>query len=531
MAASRPKNASFTLRGLATAMASDIIPPPVDIAASLAESNCALQPAMPKLLRGTPRGESVRRGANLFLVALLACSMMAAAPPAGSSADWRDVDPNNLVLIDTRHGEIAVELAPDFAPRHVARVRALIRAHFYDGQSFYRVIDGFVAQGGMGEGTASTKAQTTGAVAKAWPRLKAEFDAPVSHGFTPLGSPDLFAPEVGHVNGFPVARDHDRMWIIHCPGTFAFARDNDNDTATTEFYIVIGQGPRRLDRMLTAFGRVIDGMQFVQKLNRGNPEIDNGVIQDPKLRDPIIRVRLAADLPAKDRPHFQVMRTDSAALPRRRPPNSIPHRSFTITSRPGCCEYAPCRPRCAKSLEARPRGGRRLRVPGIAAMSPVPFSDHAPCAISASCPTTPISISSAGAITPSRSDGLLLLIAIVSIAVQGFNLGIDFTGGVLLEAKAAHAIDVGGMRRPVDGLGLRQVRDADIGGGECDKPVGSCVLIQRAAESTAAGRGGHRRDQGQTRERLYLPPREVVGPSVSGELFDAASKRRCSRSC
>jgi len=71
--------------------------------------------------------------------------------------DWRDVDPSNLVLIDTRYGEVTVELAPIFAPKHVERVRALIRAHFYDGMSFYRVVDGFVAQGGIGEGTASTK--------------------------------------------------------------------------------------------------------------------------------------------------------------------------------------------------------------------------------------------------------------------------------------------------------------------------------------------------------------------------------------
>lgn len=239
-----------------------------------------------------------------------------APPPANV---WRTVDPQNLVLIDTRYGQVAVELAPEFAPSHVERVRALIRAHFYDGLSFYRVIDGFVAQGGIGEGTASTKDHPTeAATLKQWPPLKAEFDrastpAPV---FTPLGNADLMAPEVGFEDGFPVARDSraGREWLIHCPGTFAFARDNDPDSATTEFYIVIGQAPRRLDRDLTAFGRVLSGMQYLQKLERGDPDVDSGVIGDVTKRDPIVRVRLAADLPVTEQPGFQVMRTDSKSF-------------------------------------------------------------------------------------------------------------------------------------------------------------------------------------------------------------------------
>jgi len=228
----------------------------------------------------------------------------------------RAVDPQNLVLIDTRYGEVAVELAPRFAPNHVARLRALIRAHFYDGKTFYRVIDGFVAQGGAGEGTASTGGRAKGALARQWPSLKAEFDAAMNGSFTPLGSPDLYAPEVGHIDGFPVARNPKagRMWLIHCPGTFAFARDNGPDTATTEFYVVIGEAPRRLDRDLTAFGRVVDGLQYLQKLHRGDPDVDNGVIKDRSRQDPIIRMRLAADVPEKSRPSYLVERTDTAAF-------------------------------------------------------------------------------------------------------------------------------------------------------------------------------------------------------------------------
>jgi peptidylprolyl isomerase len=248
------------------------------------------------------------------VIVLAAAGSAADAPAPPKDAGYREVSPDNLVQIDTNYGPVVVELAPEFAPKHVERLRALIRAHFYDGKSFYRVIDGFVAQGGEGEGTASTGGPKTDTENAKWPPLKAEFDAPFSGTFTPLGSPDLYAQQVGHIDGFPVARDgkDKRMWLIHCPGTFAFARDNGPDTATTEFYIVIGEAPRRLDRDLTAFGRVLWGMENLQKLARGIPSVDNGVIQDPAKRDPIIRMRLASDMPESERPEAKVQRTDSA---------------------------------------------------------------------------------------------------------------------------------------------------------------------------------------------------------------------------
>ncbi len=258
----------------------------------------------------------MKRLALFVIAAVLACTGAWAADAQPADA-WRDVDPNNLVLIDVKYGEIAVELAPQFAPKHAERLRKLIRAHFYDGLSFYRMIDGFVAQGGIGEGTASTGSYSP-AQLKKWPALKREFDQAIGKNtvFTPLGDTDLFAPEVGFTDGFPVARDvkEGRMWPVHCPGTFAFARDNEPDTATTEFYIVIGTRPPRLERNLSAFGRVIDGMQYVQKLERGDPAVESGVIQDKSKQDAIIRMRLAADIPASERPKFQVLRTDSEAF-------------------------------------------------------------------------------------------------------------------------------------------------------------------------------------------------------------------------
>jgi peptidylprolyl isomerase len=252
---------------------------------------------------------------QLRVLAVLAF-VLSSASATETSSDWRAVDPQNLVLIDTKYGQVAVELAPEFAPNHTMRLRELIRARFYDGLAFYRVVDGFVAQGGIGEGTASTKDHPIQAkTLDRWPRLKAEFDRASSPEpvFTPLGNADLFAPEVGFEDGFPVARDakDGREWLIHCPGTFAFARDNDPDTATTEFYVVIGEAPRRLDRDLTAFGRVLSGMQYLQKLERGDPDVDNGVISDIAKADKILRIRISADIPRSERPAFEVVRTES----------------------------------------------------------------------------------------------------------------------------------------------------------------------------------------------------------------------------
>jgi peptidylprolyl isomerase len=244
---------------------------------------------------------------------------LCAADAAEAPGDWRKVDPANILLIETKYGTTAVELAPAFAPRHVERMRALVAAHFFDGTTFYRVIEGFVAKGGVGEDTASTKDKPRNPeIEKKWLPLRAEFERPWGGDtkFTPLGSPDLFAKQAGHVDGFPVGRDPKTKteWIIHCPGTFAFARDDKADTATTEFYVVIGEAPRRLDRNLTAFGRVIDGMEYLQKLQRGDPAVDNGVIPDKAKQDAIVSIRFASDLPEAQRPVYEVMRTDTRAF-------------------------------------------------------------------------------------------------------------------------------------------------------------------------------------------------------------------------
>jgi len=221
-------------------------------------------------------------------------------------ADWRIIDPEDMLLIETARGQVVVELSDEFAPNHTARMRRAVRDGFYDGRDFYRVIDGFVAQGGRGEEADSIELPQ-------YPPLAGEFVVPSETiTFTPMVDDDLYAARVGHVSGFPAAQNEDgsETWPIHCPGTLAMARNNEPDTGDVEFYIVIGHGPRHLDRIMSVFGRVIDGMEHVQALNRGNPMVNSGVIENPDMRDLILSMRMASDLPEDQRPAYEVMNSE-----------------------------------------------------------------------------------------------------------------------------------------------------------------------------------------------------------------------------
>jgi len=198
---------------------------------------------------------------------------------------------------------VVLELNPVFAPRTVERFRELVRSDFYRGLSFYRVIEGFVAQAGdesdIGE---------PGSL----PGLPAEFEREADKDlpWTAVQKQDLFAAETGFVDGFAAAREEDRVWLTHCPGVLAMARGEAEDSGSTDFYIVIGQAPRYLDRNLTIFGRVIAGMDVVQSINRG-PTEDNGVIQDDLQRSRILRMRMGDQLPDAERQEYLVMDTHS----------------------------------------------------------------------------------------------------------------------------------------------------------------------------------------------------------------------------
>ena len=220
--------------------------------------------------------------------------------------DWRDVSPENLILVETTYGDIVIELNADFAPNHANQFRQLVRDDVYNGTRFYRVIDAFVAQGGLQDEEIIEK----------YPTVDNENDRPISEAaFVPLGNADLFAPVVGHIDGFSVGRSETlgSEWLLHCPGALALARDNDPDSGGTEFYIVL-DAQRYLDRNLTVFGRVIDGMQYVQKLKRGVRAIESGVIQAPDQGDEIMSMTVAADMDPAIRPAYQVQAMPTQAF-------------------------------------------------------------------------------------------------------------------------------------------------------------------------------------------------------------------------
>jgi peptidylprolyl isomerase len=224
---------------------------------------------------------------------------------AANEITWRQVDPDNLVFIDLFEGEVTIELNPLFAPETVRQFRKLVQERFYDGLSFYRVIDGFVAQGGDGSDLGELSLV---------PLIDAEFERDLSDDmkFTSVQENDLFAPETGFVDGFAAARDvtENKVWLTHCPGVVAMARNDGTDSSRTDFYFVIGQAPRYLDRNMNIFGRVIHGMEVVQKIRRG-PANENGIIQDETASSRIRGMRLASDIPKEERLSAFVTDTNS----------------------------------------------------------------------------------------------------------------------------------------------------------------------------------------------------------------------------
>jgi peptidylprolyl isomerase len=225
-------------------------------------------------------------------------------------ADWRAIDPENLLIMELANGgQVAIELTTDFAPIHVANVKALARGRWWNPSSVYRVQENYVVQWGLNE---SNKPLPTGVV-KSPP---AEYDRALAGlQIRPLGFPDSYAPMVGHVNGWPVGYDPEagRAWLAHCYAMVGVGRDLAPDTGTGgELYAVIGHAPRHLDLNIALVGRVIEGLERLTAHPRGTEAL--GFIKDPKNHIRIARMTLAADLPAARRPSFEVMRTDTPAF-------------------------------------------------------------------------------------------------------------------------------------------------------------------------------------------------------------------------
>jgi peptidylprolyl isomerase len=229
---------------------------------------------------------------------------------AAPAAAWREIAPENLLVMELKEGgRVVIELAPGFAPVHVANVRAFARGGWWNGSSVYRVQDNYVAQWGNNEAKVPYPA---GVVAKP----PAEYSRPLAGlAVHPLGYPDSYAPRVGHAGGWPVGTDltAGKAWLTHCYGFVGVGRDLAPDTGSGgELYAVIGHAPRHLDLNIALIGRVIEGMPLLSARPRGTGNL--GFYEDPKLAVPIARVRLAADMPPAERPRYQVMRTDSPSF-------------------------------------------------------------------------------------------------------------------------------------------------------------------------------------------------------------------------
>jgi peptidylprolyl isomerase len=133
--------------------------------------------------------------------------MLDAAP----ASDWRPLDPENTIYMDVPRGRIVIELAPAYAPNHVANVKALSREGYFDDSAIIRSHDNYVVQWARTE-------ETPRPLRAARETLPAEFDRAVAPAlnFTALPDVDTYAPEVGFSNGFPVARGEGRTWLAHC---------------------------------------------------------------------------------------------------------------------------------------------------------------------------------------------------------------------------------------------------------------------------------------------------------------------------
>ncbi len=176
-------------------------------------------------------------------IAQLSVLMMAILGSSAAAAG----DPENTLHLDLAAGRVVIELRPDLAPNHVARIKELVRQGFYDGLAFHRVIEGFMAQTGdpRGDGTGGSGT-----------KLKAEFSD-----------------------------------VPHLRGTLSMARARDPDSADSQFFIMLAPAPH-LDGQYTAWGRVISGMKYVDAIKKGDPD-GNGKVSDP---DRIVRMHIAADL-------------------------------------------------------------------------------------------------------------------------------------------------------------------------------------------------------------------------------------------
>lgn len=252
----------------------------------------------------------------LLLAALVAAPVIAADPAtppkakttaeiiaSATAEDWRRLDPADTLYVDLASGRIVIELSRSYAPQHVAAIKTLAAAHYWDGLAITRLQDNFVAQWGDPDNKKPLPkiAPMAPEFARAWGK-----DLP----FTALPDPDGWSKQAGFTASMAAARDDSRAWLAHCYGAVGVGRDAAPESGTgNELYVVIGQSPRQLDQNVAVVGKVWRGMELLASLPRGTGD-GLGMYEKPEQRVPIKSIRLASDVPAAERTNLEVLRDD-----------------------------------------------------------------------------------------------------------------------------------------------------------------------------------------------------------------------------
>jgi peptidylprolyl isomerase len=179
----------------------------------------------------------------MIRILAIVCALVCAAPAMAQVKLPAGLDPQNTILLDTKYGRVIIKLRNDLAPKHAERIKLLTREGFYNNVPFHRVIDGFMAQTGDGQngnGTGGSK----------YPPLQAEFSQ-----------------------------------VPYVRGVVGMARTSDPNSANSQFFIMYGENPN-LNGKYTVIGQVVSGMEFVNKIKKGEPVIDP---------DKIVKIQVAAD--------------------------------------------------------------------------------------------------------------------------------------------------------------------------------------------------------------------------------------------
>jgi peptidylprolyl isomerase len=243
---------------------------------------------------------------SLALALQAAASAPAPLPSDPLPGDWRDIPADELLVMTLANDkQVVIRLAPRYAPVHVANIRRLASAGWWDAASIYRVHDNYVVQWGD-----PTEKKPLPERVIAQP--PAEYDWPRHDAVTRLTRRDPYARRAGHsADGWPLATNGKVAWIPHCYAMVGVARDLAPSTGSGgDLYAVIGHGPRHLDRNIAIVGRVLEGIEHLSALPRGT-EGGLGLYKDASQHVPFVRGRLASDLPAAERPRFQYRAADN----------------------------------------------------------------------------------------------------------------------------------------------------------------------------------------------------------------------------